>query len=170
MKLVFFTCLLFGLLLSGISHAEGNCPEGYYPIGGSGAEGCAQVPGYNQQQGRQYQQQEQQEPSPQWANRWGAIATDSIKGILGVATHLASESEADDDSLADCRLKGGTQCKLQSSYINSCIALITGDKIFNVSLNPDLDQAVQLGIAQCSADDTNCHVYYSACSLPVRTH
>lgn len=27
--------------------AEGNCPPGFYPIGGQGVQGCAPIPGAN---------------------------------------------------------------------------------------------------------------------------
>jgi hypothetical protein len=156
------------LLLSGITHAEGECPPGMFPTNPSGTQGpvgCAPIPGYEQQQG---QQQTRQAPPPQWASRWGAIATDAIKGILGTSTDVASKDEAEQRALTECQTKGGMQCKLQNSYSNACVAMITGSKIFNVGSDADLNRAVQSGMKKCTAADTNCHVYYSACSLPQR--
>lgn len=168
MKSHLLTWLVFVLLLfSGISHAEGNCPEGYYPIGGGGSQGCAPAPSYNRQQGQQQSQKEA--PSPRWVDRWGAIATDSAKKLLGTASDMNSRSEAENKAITDCQNKGGTQCKLQNSYGNACVAMISGDNIFNVGSAENMDRAVQLGIAQCSASDTNCRVFYSACSMPERT-
>lgn len=37
---------LFSLTMSGVAHAEGNCPPGYYPVGGQGVQGCAPIPNY----------------------------------------------------------------------------------------------------------------------------
>lgn len=49
MKLIAHWVLLASclLLLGGVDRAwaEGNCPPGYYPIGGQGARGCAPIPG-----------------------------------------------------------------------------------------------------------------------------
>ncbi len=37
------------LMFSSLSHlawAEGNCPQGMYPVGGQGVMGCAPIPNY----------------------------------------------------------------------------------------------------------------------------
>lgn len=155
-------------LIVGAAHAEGNCPPGYYPTGAqqgqAGPQGCAPIPGYNNQQ-----QTQQQEPPPaRWVSQWGAVATDAIKGSLGTATNLPSKNSAELVALADCQSKGGSQCKINVSYDNECVAMVVGDTGYNVNANITLDKAVQDGMKVCSAADTNCHVYYSACSLPVQ--
>ncbi|MEP6898066.1 MAG: DUF4189 domain-containing protein [Rhodanobacter sp.] len=162
--------LTFGLvlLLTGVAHAEGECPPGMFPTNPPGAQGpvgCAPIPGYNNNQ----RQAQPQLPSPQWARRWGSIATDSINGSLGTTVGQSSQREAEQSAMADCLKKGGVQCKIQTTYDNECAAMILGDKEFNVGTAANLDKAVQLGIKVCTdAGDTNCHVYYSACSLPVQ--
>jgi hypothetical protein len=163
--------LLFGLfwLATDACHAEGNCPPGYYPIGApqgqAGPQGCAPIPGYGS---NPQQENTQSPPPPQWASRWGAVATDAAKGILGAAANATGKEEAQQTAIADCQANGGTQCILQNTYGNACVAVITGDKVFNVGSSTDLNDAIQSGITQCSSADTNCHVYYSACSLPVQ--
>jgi hypothetical protein len=166
--------LLFGLLmlLGGVVHAEGNCPPGYYPIGAppgqGGPQGCAPIPGDNNNQ-QQAQPQPPQPPPPQWASQWGAIATDKVKGILGAVTGLSSKSEAQQAAMANCQAKGGSPCKFEIAYDNECAVLVVGDNGYNVSADVTLDKAVQFGMKICTdAKNTNCHVYYSACSLPVR--
>lgn len=163
--------LMFGLLLllGGFAHAEGNCPAGYYPIGApqgqGGPQGCAPIPGDNSQQ----QVQSQALPPPQWASRWGAIATDKVKGILGAVTGLSSKNEAQQAALADCQAKGGSPCKLEIAYDNECAALVVGDNGYNVGADATLDKVIRLGMKICTgAKNANCHVYYSDCSLPVR--
>lgn len=171
MKSILFSCLLFSLLLlSGVTHAEGNCPEGYYPIGGESGQprpqGCAPIPGYEQQQG---QQQTPQAPPPQWTSRWLAIATDSVKGTLGTAKDMPNRENAERAAIKDCQMKGGTQCKLDVSYSNGCAAMVVGDGGYNSNGAATVDAAVQLGMKVCAnAGHTKCHLYYSACSLPVR--
>ena len=161
MKSILFFCLLFSLLLSTTSHAQTACPPGMEEYG----EG---VCGYSRSEEPTQQAPQQQAAPPQWTSRWGAIATDSVKAVLGTATDMASKNEAEQRALKECQTKGGTQCKLQNSYSNACVAMITGSKIFNVGSDADLNRAVQSGMKKCTAADTDCHVYYSACSLPVR--
>lgn len=163
-------CLL--MLVAEFAHAEGNCPDGYYPIGASqgqqGPQGCAPIPDYNQQS------VEQLPPirwESKWESRWGAIATDATKGSLGTATNLPGKQEAERAALSNCASNGGIQCKLQLSYDNECAAMVLGDKVFNVTADATVDKAIKAGLNSCiAANDHTCRVYYSACSLPVRIH
>lgn len=167
--------LLFGLLLllSSVVHAEGGCPPGYYPYpmgatqGQPGPQGCAPIPGYDNNQ-QQAQPQQTLPPPPQWSSRWGAIATDAVKGSLGTAVDLSSPNEAEQMAMADCKSKGGTKCKIDVAYGNGCAAMVLGDAEFNVHNAATLSDAIKLAMKTCTSRDTNCHVYYSACSLPVR--
>ncbi|HEY0198835.1 MAG TPA: DUF4189 domain-containing protein [Rhodanobacter sp.] len=164
--LLIYLCLLY--LLGSVAHAEGNCPLGQYPIGTpqgqAGPQGCAPIPGYNNQN-----QQQAQPPPPQWADRWGSIVTDTPKGILGTAHDLPSQDQAKNVALEDCQSKGGLQCKMQIAYKNECAVMIMGDKGFNIASGVTMNAAIQAGMKICGADgDPGCHVYYSACSLPVQ--
>jgi hypothetical protein len=110
-------------------------------------------------------QNDGQQQTPQWESRWGAIVTDGSKAVLGVAHGKMSKPDAETFAMIDCRSKGGTQCKLQVSYANSCGVLVVGDQGFNASNAPTLDEAIQSSMKVCRADgDTGCHVYYSDCS------
>lgn len=168
------TCrwLLLGLLLllGSTVHAEGECPPGMFPTnppGTQGPVGCAPIPGYDQQQ--QAQPQQPQSPPPQWATRWGAIATDGPGGHLGAVTGLTSKSDAQRLAIADCHAKGGIQCEVEVAYDNECAAMVLGHKEHSSNAAATTDEAVSLGMKICAnAGDTNCHVYYSACSLPIR--
>ena len=47
MKILVSQAILASTLILGVAYqsfAEGNCPPGYYPIGGQGARGCAPIP------------------------------------------------------------------------------------------------------------------------------
>jgi hypothetical protein len=156
--------LLTLLFFSGIAHAEGNCPPGYYPIGGGspGApQGCAPIPGYDQGQ--------QQQSAPQWLSKWGAVATDIDKGSLGAATSMASKGQAEQASLADCRAKGGAQCKIETTYTNGCVTVVVGSPGYAVESAPTQVQANAMGMSTCTgAGNANCRVLYTGCSLPQR--
>jgi hypothetical protein len=164
--------LLLGLLLltGSVVHAEGECPPGMFPTnppGTQGPVGCAPIPGYDQQAPASAQQPAI--PPPQWKSEWGAIATDGPGGHLGTAVNGVSREVAEQTALADCRTKGGSNCKLENTYSNACAAMIVGDAGHNSNSAATLDEAIALGIKTCSkAGDKNCHAFYSACSLPVR--
>jgi hypothetical protein len=162
---------LFALLLAislflgcSAAHAEGNCPQGYYPIGGGspGApQGCAPIPGYDQGQ--------QQQAAPRWLSKWGAVATDINKGALGAATSMASKGQAEQSALADCRDKGGVQCNIETTYTNGCVTVVVGHPGYAVESAPTQIQANALGMSTCTgAGNTNCRILYTGCSLPQR--
>jgi hypothetical protein len=167
--------LLAGVLLivSGMVHAEGECPPGMFatnPPGTQGPINCAPIPSYAQNQGQQAAPQTPQPPPERWQDHWGAIATYEPGGVLGVATNMPDENQAKQSAMADCKTKGGgSNCKFQLTYRNGCAVLLVGDKAFNVASDATIDRAMQSGMKMCTANgNTNCHVYYSACSLPVR--
>jgi hypothetical protein len=166
--------LLLGLLvlLGRVTHAEGECPPGMFPTNPPGAQGpvgCAPIPGYDQQQQAQPPQQNRP-PPPQWASRWGAIATDGPGGSFGAAVNQSSGGAAESAALADClSKKGSSNCKIEVSYANGCGVMTIGDKMHNSNYGNTVAEATQKGMTMCrNAGDTKCHVYYSACSLPVQ--
>lgn len=161
----------FFLLLGNVAYAEGNCPPGYYPIGAPSGQGgpqsCAPIPGYNNTQ--QPTPSHEEAPPRQWASKWGAIATDKAKGVLGAVTGLSSKSQAQQAALTECLAKGGSPCKLEIAYDNECAAVVVGDNGYNVGADATLDKVVTLGMKTCTdAKNNNCHVYYSACSFPIQ--
>ena len=164
MKVKLFLLLsLLSLGLSGAVRAEGGCPPGQYPVSGQGWQGCAPIPGYDQSPA--YAQPEQ--PPARWESRWGAIATDGVKGVLGTATGKANQSEAEQNALDQCHAKGGSACKIQTSYANGCAALIVGNNGFSTAIGSTPEEAISKATKICRSDgDTGCHVYYTDCSLP----
>lgn len=167
--------LLAGLLLlfSGMVHAEGECPPGMFatnPPGTQGPINCAPIPSYAQNQGQQTAPQTPQPPPERWQDHWGAIATDADNGILGTSINTLSQNQAELTALNDCQAKGGIRCKIQLSYRNQCAAMIVGgnNKIFNTNPGANIKQAVQTGMIMCGKAASDCHAFYTACSLPVR--
>lgn len=161
--------LLLALALAALSllcmnaHAEGGCPPGQIPEGGSGVISCRPIPGYNQGSSSPAT------PPPRWATKWGAIATDSEVGSLGTINDQPTRSQAESRALSDCAAKGGLNCKVEVAYDNECAAMIVGDKGHNSSADATIEKATQLGLKIChDSGDTNCHVFYSGCSLPQR--
>jgi len=162
---IFFLFIL--LLITSALHAQQpgvDCA----PIQGQGWSGCA--PMNSSQPSPQGQpSQVPQTPPQRWQDHWGAIATYVPKGSLGAVNNLTSASQAEQAALEDCRSKSGTACKIEISYRNQCAAMIVGHPGYSIALGSTLDDAVHKGIKMCvDAGDSNCHTYYSACSLPVQ--
>lgn len=162
--------LLFALIISlgSAVHAEGECPPGMFPTnpqGTQGPVGCAPIPGYNNNQ----QQAQPQSPPAEWVSRWGAVATDGAKGSLGTSANAPSAKAAELAAMTDCLAKGGLRCKVDISYRNGCAAIAQGDGGYNVESAATVEQAAQSSMKVCSkAGRTNCQIFYTACSLPIR--
>ncbi len=144
-------------------HAQGSCPAGQMPYSGNDMSSCGPIPpGY---QGYAPPAQS----VPKWMSQWGAIATDDATGSFGASSQMDSRADAQRAALADCHAKKGATCKLEVTYDNECGAMVVGDNAHNVGADTTLDKVVQLGLKTChDAGDTNCRVYYSACSMPKR--
>jgi hypothetical protein len=168
------TLLLGGLLLWGMLsplHAEGICPPGMFSTNPPGAQGpvsCAPIPNYAQNPGQAAALQVPQPPPARWADHYGAIATDEPRGAMGAATNMLSKISAENAAMSNCKEKGGVNCDIQIWYTNQCVALVVGGKIFNVNSGASVTEAAEKGMQMCKPVANDCHVYYSACSLPVR--
>ncbi|EIL91968.1 lipoprotein [Rhodanobacter fulvus Jip2] len=159
-------CLFVLLLATTTIHAQAACPPGTIPYG-AGNDPSACGPDDSQQP---QEPQTPRLPRQIWVDRWGAMATNEPGDVLGVATNMQSESEAKRSAILDCQTKGREpSCTSLVSYRNGCAVLLVGDKFFNASSAATIEEATQSGMKVCSANgNANCHVYYSACSLPVR--
>lgn len=158
--IIAFAIGVLALFLSAPSKAEGRCPDGYYSVGGGGAgrEGCAAMGGGADDAGR---------VRPQWETRWGAAAV--TNGAFGYSNNWPTEHQAINEALSRCsRDAGGATCTLAQSYHDQCIALAWGQKGSNTISAPNIGQAEQLAVENCSKRTTSCKIYYSGCSYPGR--
>lgn len=164
-RICIFSALVCFLCLSAGVHAEGNCPSGYYPIGGRATAACAPIPGNGNARGAG----QQQSPAPVWENRWGAMATDEPRGVLGAVTGFPNEQAAQRAALSDCKAKGGINCTPTISYKNGCTALTVSDSSFYYGADTTIEIVSSDGMRACTeAGKKNCRTYYTACSPPVR--
>ncbi|MGJ7491923.1 DUF4189 domain-containing protein [Variovorax sp. ZT4R33] len=163
-----FTSFLRGLLVTGlcflwagIVHAQAACPPGQIPYGsGNGLNVCGPS---------NRQQSAPQPPAPQWESRWGAIATDAPKGVIGATVDKPSKREASQAAVSDCQQQGGVNCRIDVAYDNQCAVLVVGVNGYNTPNAATVEKATELGMKTCrEAGSTDCRVLYSACSLPVR--
>ena len=148
------------------SHAEGGCPPGQYPQQGQGWQTCVPIPG----DGGATSSQTAARRPPRWLARWGALASGG-EGQFGISANQPSSADAEAVALNDCRGRGGTDCKLNHTYGNTCMAVIGRPNASVKTVHgPSENDAIESGKETCKRDGVDgCWVYYSGCSLPVQT-
>ena len=166
MKLV--SCLGMLLLsISGSAYAEGgSCPNGYYPIGGQGASGCAPIPNYDTRS----QNKTDVRPSGEWKTTWSAIAIDSIVGDVGVSSGKFTEADAKSEALMRCKKHGATECQA-TTFHNQCAVIAwpqnVGGKAVTVGAET-IELASELALSECASNGgANCNIVNAECSRPV---
>ncbi|WP_157754052.1 DUF4189 domain-containing protein [Lysobacter capsici] len=141
------------------------CPPGTVPQQGVGWQGCAPVPGSagsNNSGGRTTT------PKPVWADQWGAFAIDVSTGI-GVSKNMPNKRKAEKAALAQCKKKGGEHCKVKIAFYNQCAVIVSGDTGHNAASAASIERATELSMETCiKSGDSNCELYFSECSFPVR--
>jgi hypothetical protein len=63
--------------------------------------------------------------------------------------------------------RGGEGCRLDITFYNQCAVLVTGDRLYKTVSAGSIERASQVGMKWCAEVDSNCRVYYSACTEPV---
>ncbi|MGO3128233.1 MAG: DUF4189 domain-containing protein [Luteimonas sp.] len=93
---------------------------------------------------------------------WGAFSISPVDQWSGSATGMASEEEASEGAMADCRRRGGAACAVKFTYANRCVAVAatsTNDAWSRGS------SAVDVRSKALGACGTNCEVFYEDCSF-----
>ncbi len=164
-----WTLVLFAALasLAKPALAEGNCPQGYFPIGGGNAgwNGCA--PMYDPSMPMGSVPPAPPNPGPRWEFRWGVIVVDSERGKFAGIDGYADPRKAERTAVKQCRKNGGKRCKVLVEYHNQCGVLVAGDALTVAYHGPVIEEASKRAMADCSSKTGNCQVYYSGCSYPV---
>ncbi|MFB5854793.1 DUF4189 domain-containing protein [Stenotrophomonas maltophilia] len=100
--------------------AEGNCPSGFYPVGGQGVQGCAPIPGAGAG-GQQQVGTQASHPTGRWHKTW-ALLRQADKAIL-VCPSRSSAREAQKEALSQCATWGATNSQVKLAYHNQCVAI-----------------------------------------------
>ncbi|MEA9755507.1 DUF4189 domain-containing protein [Xanthomonas campestris pv. raphani] len=158
--IIFFSLLLLAFQ----SFAEGNCPPGYYPIGGQGAAGCAPIP-----QGGGAGANSAPRATGKWLKTWGAVAGTEDGGDLGTASGKLSKRDAVKSALDMC---GGESrgCKIIYTYRNGCIGMsqVIGGGVTAFEGGSDLQDAERNADNACKKlSGKSCKLIYSDCTDPV---
>ncbi len=156
------------LLPMASARAENGCPAGYWPwkIPPENINDCMAIPDYGAPP-------EDPLPSePVWESRWGAIAVGDTSGGngFGVSSNMKNRRSAEKAAVKECvDSGGGDQCKAEPfAYHDQCAVIAWGDRGYVIRSAETVDRAGEVAMRQCSERTSNCGIFYSACSLPVR--
>ncbi|HIE5097089.1 DUF4189 domain-containing protein [Stenotrophomonas maltophilia] len=153
------------------ARAEGNCPPGFYPIGGQGVQGCAPIPGAAS--GGVAAPVAPARPSGEWITTWGAIATSKQTSDAGVSTGQRKRNGAEREALGKCASAGAKDCEVVIAYFNQCVAWAipsggTGRGGSGIGRGPTPDVAEKEAQKGCSNDRAgDCRLFYADCTKPI---
>ncbi|MBT2747216.1 MULTISPECIES: DUF4189 domain-containing protein [unclassified Lysobacter] len=159
MKKVVLLLAVLVALPTGPSKAEGGCPPGQIPYSGTSLGSCGPIQGVSTPAS----------PGPSWASRWGAIATDDA-GAFGIVAEVDSKSAAKAQALKECRDRSTkNKCRLSFAYKNQCAVVVASRTASFSESAATLEEALENANQVCrKSSESECWIYYSGCSLPVR--
>ncbi|SMR80800.1 protein of unknown function [Stenotrophomonas lactitubi] len=141
--------------------AEGGCPQGQYPIGGQGVQGCAPIPGATNSGAST-----SSAPVGRWVKTWGALAS-APNGASGASVGGRSKRGAAAEAV---RLCGAAGCKVDFTYYNQCAAVYvpkTGRGGTSFGSSVTIEKAEEIASNRCVTDGgIGCYKVYSACTEP----
>lgn len=140
--------------------AEGGCPAGMIPYAGTSTASCGPIPsgpgGYGG-------------PTAKWKDRWGAVAGDDARAVVGAVTDLPSKRAAKKAAIENCLSRGGVDCTLTVAYVNQCVVIVASDTRYVTINAANAELAAEVGMEDCEKKkDGDCRIYYAGCSRPVR--
>lgn len=156
-------------LMTNSAFAEGNCPPGYYPIGGQGVQGCAPIGGAAASPA-QSMPVPAPRPSGEWIKTWGALAKSSGSDLVGASNGELSRKEAEQLATERCAAEGAKDCSVSFTYMNQCMAYAvpsSGKGMAMLSRGPTRQAAHQEAVKYCQdSKGGSCDIAYSACAEP----
>lgn len=107
------------------------------------------------------------QPQGHWQDQWGSLAISS-DGTTGWAFSQSSERIAQESAIENCISKGGTQCEVNLTYQNACIAVVNGDNGGYASSDATNQKAIKRAMKSCKkAGQKHCELLRTECS-PVK--
>src|SRR3546814_4114213 len=82
-------------------------------------------------------------PQVKWADSWGAIAIDDIRGEAGIVTGFPSKRKAKKAAIEECRKRGGEDCSISIIYTNQCAAVVS-NSVMSSSANRSEEHTSEL--------------------------
>jgi hypothetical protein len=108
-------------------------------------------------------------PTGEWIKTWGALVSSNKAGGAWSSKGKFTENEARQDALNRCYSTGVSDCSVDATYFNQCIAAAASDDI-GVDFNTGKDEGVagKRALSDCERrSKSQCSVKFSECTDPV---
>lgn len=103
--------------------------------------------------------------NPKPADKFGAIAYCRSTNVYGYAINQVSRNVAEATATAYCKDSGGTNCRAEVWFKNTCGAVsVSRDKKVFWAYGPTQARARQLALEECSKTQVGCKIVYGVCS------
>lgn len=114
-------------------------------------------------------------PAGKWVDVWGAIASDTSRGMVGTASGQWSKRDAEAAARFDCTSAGGADCKVLLSYVNQCVAFAAphaeGHAVPGVAsafAARSAEEASARAQRKCESDNgKSCQTMFTECVRPI---
>lgn len=94
---------------------------------------------------------------------------DEQNGISGIVAELSSKRKAIKAAISECKLRGGENCEIVATYKNQCLVVVSSGNKSQIVNAATIERATEIATHDCEADgSTDCHLYYSGCSVAKR--
>ncbi len=152
--------LIVGLLLiAQSSFAQTACPSGVAP----GSPQCVADAGTSREEAPP-------RPTGEWIKTWGAIAGYAQRDEVWSTTGKFSEEDAWQEVLGKCNASGATDCKVDMTYFNPCVAMaLPSAGVGNSSIYTGKDEKTAGARAMESCERRQgavCKVTFTECTEP----
>ena len=97
------------------------------------------------------------------ADRWGAYAVSNTNHLTGFVSHERSKELAAEAAIKMCRERGGGDCTVEFTVVNSCSAVASSDDTNGWAIQGSLRRAERAAKESCGK--ASCSVIWSACSF-----
>ncbi|BFO56062.1 DUF4189 domain-containing protein [Acidovorax sacchari] len=153
------TCPLLLTVFIAVSslHAQTACPSGVAAgsarCGPSGDSGDSALP----------------RPTGHWVKTWGALVSSNQAGGAWSSKGKNSEADARQDALTRCQAQGASDCKVDATFFNQCIAVSGSSAQRGVFTNTGKNKEVAGSRALKDCQDSgraNCAVVFTECTDP----
>lgn len=107
-------------------------------------------------------------PTGEWIKTWGALVSSNEKVGAWSSNGKFTESDARQEALSACRSAGASDCNVDATYFNQCVAVVGSDErgvTIGKGKNEKVASAVALDGCKKSSK-SGCHVQFTECTDP----
>lgn len=108
-------------------------------------------------------------PTGEWIKTWGALVRSGEGHGAWSSTGKLSKDEASQDALNRCYSTGASDCVVDATYFNQCIAVAgSSEPGINFNTGKDVDTAGRRVLADCQKrSKAKCFVQFTECTDPI---